>query len=56
MVNSSNVMNERKHERTNIRTDKGQGESYIPLNINAGGINIAQNRFNPIIPRKDAEV
>ena len=31
-------MNERTHERTNIRTDKRQGENYIPRGINAGGI------------------
>ena len=27
------------NERTNIRTDKRQGESYISLGINAGSIN-----------------
>ena len=39
-VNSTNVTesNERTNEQMNIRTDKRQGESYIPLGINAGGI------------------
>ena len=27
------------NERTNIRTDERKGENYIPVGINAGGIN-----------------
>ena len=39
-VNSTNVTesSERTNTRTNIRTDKRQGENYIPRGINAGGI------------------
>ena len=46
-VNSTNVTesnkrtNEQTNEHTNGRTDKRQGENYIPLGINAGGINIS---------------
>ena len=33
--------NERTNEHTNGRTDKRKGENYIPVGINAGGINIS---------------
>ena len=33
-ANSTNVT----EVRTNIRTDEGKGENYIPVGINAGGI------------------
>ena len=32
--------NKRTNEHTNIRTDERKNENYIPLGINAGGINI----------------
>ena len=35
--------NERTNEHTNGRTDKRQGESYIPIGINTGGINTDKN-------------
>ena len=38
-------MNERTNEHTNGRTDKRQGENYIPRGINAGGIMTMSVKF-----------
>ena len=45
MVNSTNVTESNKRTNTQTRTDKRQGESYIPLGINAGGIIIGFKNF-----------